>query len=345
MIRHISPKRFGRAALLGCAALALFACDEKQTLFQKKPTTSNSAKSPKDAIKPTTAPKGATKFTEKDVEAPQVFQKTAKALWDGRPSLGGVWVAHPDNKKPERVIIRNKANGKSVIGALFNRERSLPGPAFQLSSDAATALGVPAGSTIELTVTAMRVEKTPIVSKTKGPQPAPSEDIAISAIDTLDEPSKPAEKPKKISKWKARKMARDAEKAKVAGTVVAAGDIATKTLPKPPRRGANQKPAATTTPSKPAAKEKPVATPKPTAKETKGGKYAQLGLFSVESNAKGTLAKLKSKGLSGKIVTGNSNGKKYYRVLAGPAASSAEQKKILSAVKAMGFSDAYLVKG
>jgi len=85
-------------------------------------------------------------LVEHDVEAPDAFQYTGEGLWDGRPSLGGVWVAHPDVTDPERVIIRNQANGKFVIGALFRRERETPGPALQVSSDAADALGMLAGA-------------------------------------------------------------------------------------------------------------------------------------------------------------------------------------------------------
>ena len=59
------------------------------------------------------------KLVERDVEAPDVFQVTEAGLWDGRPSLGGVWVAHPDVTEPERVMIRNSANGKFVIGAFI----------------------------------------------------------------------------------------------------------------------------------------------------------------------------------------------------------------------------------
>ena len=84
----------------------------------------------------------ATELVERDVEAPEVFQVTEPGLWDGRPSLGGVWVAHPDVTEPERVIVRNEANGKFVIGALFRRERDIPGPRMQASSDAAAALGM-----------------------------------------------------------------------------------------------------------------------------------------------------------------------------------------------------------
>ena len=102
-----------------------------------------------------------TKLIERDVEAPEIFSATEQGLWDGRPSLGGVWVAHPDVKEPERVIIRNQANGKFVIGALFRREREIPGPRIQASSDAAAALGMLAGAPVALNVTALRREEGP----------------------------------------------------------------------------------------------------------------------------------------------------------------------------------------
>lgn len=98
---------------------------------------------------------------DRDAEAPDVFQKTEAGLWDGRPSLGGVWVAHPDVTDPQRVVVRNTTNGKSVIGALFRRERELPGPRFQVSSDAATKLGMLAGAPVELNVTALVRDTTP----------------------------------------------------------------------------------------------------------------------------------------------------------------------------------------
>lgn len=91
-----------------------------------------------------------------DVVAPEVFQATEAGLWDGRPSLGGIWVAHPDVTDPEKVLIRNAANGQSVIGALFRRERAMPGPRIQVSSEAAAELGMLAGAPVELSVTALR---------------------------------------------------------------------------------------------------------------------------------------------------------------------------------------------
>lgn len=107
-----------------------------------------------------------TTVVERDVEAPEVFYVSEAGLWDGRPSLGGVWVAHPDVTEPERVIIKNKANGKFVIGALFRRERAIPGPRVQLSSDAAAAISVLAGQPVEIEVTALRREEAPVVAET-----------------------------------------------------------------------------------------------------------------------------------------------------------------------------------
>jgi rare lipoprotein A len=86
------------------------------------------------------------RVVERDVEAPQVFSMEEPGLWDGRPSLGGVWIAHPGATDPERVLIRNSQTGASVVGALFRRERENPGPRFQISSEAANALGILPGA-------------------------------------------------------------------------------------------------------------------------------------------------------------------------------------------------------
>jgi cell division protein FtsN len=65
-------------------------------------------------------------------------------------------LVHPDVTDPERVIIRNQSNGKFVVGALFRRERDIPGPSLQMSSDAAASLGILAGAPAQLNVTALR---------------------------------------------------------------------------------------------------------------------------------------------------------------------------------------------
>ena len=135
------------------AAAAVSACTEgveNPFLQQKKPAATEEV---------TRNSSSAAKLPETDVEAPDVFSISEAGLWDGRPSLGGVWVAHPDVVDPERVIIRNTANNKFVVGALFRRERDNPGPRIQASSDAAVALGMLAGAPVQLSVTALRREE------------------------------------------------------------------------------------------------------------------------------------------------------------------------------------------
>lgn len=145
-----------RKILISLVSMAVLAgCEEGRqfNLFQPKPGTEAEAGGAAAAT--------STRLVERDVEAPEVFQVTDSGLWDGRPSLGGVWVAHPDVGEPERVIIRNQANTKFVIGALFRRERENPGPVLQVSSDAAAALGMLAGAPSQLQVTALRRETAP----------------------------------------------------------------------------------------------------------------------------------------------------------------------------------------
>ena len=145
---------FGGARKLGLmfgAVLVVAGCEEGGEFTLFKPKVEGEASVASAAA--------GQKTVERDVEAPDVFQVSEAGLWDGRPSLGGVWVAHPDVKEPERVIIRNPSNGKFVVGALFRRERENPGPRLQISSDAADALGMLAGAPKELNVTALRREE------------------------------------------------------------------------------------------------------------------------------------------------------------------------------------------
>jgi rare lipoprotein A len=128
-----------------------------------------------------------------DIEAPEVFQVTDTALWDGRPSLGGIWVASPDTKDPERVVMVNTANGQTVTGALFRRERDNPGPTLQISSDAADALGILAGQPAEIRVTALR--KSEAAAPAEAAPAASAEGTAVAGTegDAAAAPADPAE--------------------------------------------------------------------------------------------------------------------------------------------------------
>lgn len=198
-----------------------------------------------------------------EVEAPEVFQATDSALWDGRPSLGGIWVASPDAVDPERVVMFNPATGKTVKGALFRRERDNPGPRLQLSSDAAEALGVLAGMPTEIQVTALRKEEVveeivpeavaPIEADSVAAEAEPADGaeagadaatVAAAALDAVDagagagaeaasaaDPAAAAvtaEDPPKRKTWKEKraeaKAAREAKKAAAAAAEAAAGE-------------------------------------------------------------------------------------------------------------------------
>ena len=161
--------QYRRAAGLGSAAALMFLAGcQPGELFPQKPAEGADAATAEPQM------------IEQDIEKPDVFSVTDSGLWDGRPSLGGVWVAHPDVDEPERVIIRNTANDRFVIGALFRRERDNPGPALQVSSDAAEALGMLAGAPATLSVVALRREMVAVE------QPEPVVELtAASEIETM----------------------------------------------------------------------------------------------------------------------------------------------------------------
>lgn len=172
-----------RLCALGVATAALLAgCDDTGNFNLSMPSFGggNSTESASSSA----AASGQT--VERDVEAPDVFNVSDQGLWDGRPSLGGVWVAHPDVKEPERVIIRNEANGKFVIGALFRRERDLPGPRLQISSDAAASLDILAGAPAPLNVTALRREEAEVPAAETAP-------VDITTVPGVDAPTDIAE--------------------------------------------------------------------------------------------------------------------------------------------------------
>lgn len=304
---------FHTTALLA-AALALSACEPGANPFKA---------APKDGAVTTEArPQKSTRLVDRDVEAPQVYQVSADALWDGRPSLGGVWVASADVKDPERVIMRNPANGKFVIGALFRRERDNPGPPLQISSDAAEALGLLAGQPGKISVTALRREEAPEaapatpVLDTAEPLPA----AAAGAIDAGGVATQPLDAPA-TAPAKAKAKGKDKDKKKAAETAAIASAALDAAAPA-------AAPAASPAPAP--------AAPAPAA--SGAGRPIQIGFFSVEANAKRAVDKLAKAGVTAQAKAETSQGKTYWSVVArGDAA-------LLKKIKDAGFADAYLLK-
>lgn len=292
----LKTKLFMRGSILAAALVALAACDEDGNF--------NLSNSDADATAPAPIASGASvPLVERDVEAPEVFQVNEAGLWDGRPSLGGVWVAHPDVTDPERVIIRNTTNDKFVIGALFRRERDNPGPALQVSSDAAVELGLLAGAPTTLNVTALRREETPEIAP---------EAVATTDFDT---PAQIAATP--LDPIAGAAAAIDA--AQEAGQDPTEAPIV----------------AAAITPE-------PAAAPRPAASSL-DKPFVQIGIFSVEANATGTAERLRGDGLSTRVLAQESQGRPFWRVIVGPAPTAEDRAAILEKVKALGFADAYFV--
>ena len=251
---------------------------------------------------------------ERDIEAPEIFQATEAGLWDGRPSLGGVWVAHPDVKEPERVIIRSESNGKFVIGALFRRERQSPGPRLQVSSDAASALGMLAGSPTNLNVVALKREEV---------APPAEEAAAEAPVLATEVPAAPSVEE---------------------GTLDPVATGAAAALDAPAASGAAPAPAMAK-PLPPAAAPAPKPAPKPAAKPASGLRkpYIQIGIFSVEQNAENTATAMRQSGMVPTVKKQSASGKTFWRVLVGPAQTQSDLDTLLKKIKAEGFTDAYAV--
>lgn len=307
-----------RAILLATTAAFVMGCQGGGSPFAKKdkPATAEASAdgaAPADPGTPVVPGKKSVKLVDRDVEAPEVFSVTDMALWDGRPSLGGVWVASPDAVDPERVILRNPANGKFVIGALFRRERENPGPTLQISSDAAAALGLLAGQPGKVSVTALRREEAPSAAPDASkPILDQAETVATETLDPVAGAAAAIDKAEASGKGKKGKTAGGPE------APVVASSLETTAAPSAKAPAANA----------PAAK----------APADNGKGLIQIGIFSVEANAKRAVDTLGKAGVSATVREEKSQGKPFWSVTAKGGADA------LAKAKAAGFKDAYVLK-
>lgn len=348
------------------AATLLSGCEEAPKLAFLQPA---------DKTEKTPKAQNATQTGDRDVEAPEVFNTSEAGLWDGRPSLGGVWVAHPDVTEPERVIIRNTSNDKFVVGALFRREREIPGPRLQASSGAAEALGMLAGAPVKLEVTALRREEItpepPTPTEDTAEETTKSDDTSDSAKATAPAPAAvattslpPAKPAQDLDKTLSDAAAAiDASSDAAAQTTAAATDglsdpsVATPETGKAKRKGLfgglfakkNKETGpelaslegddALLAAADPAPAAKPA--PKPTSSLDKP--FIQVGIFSVEANASRAAKQMGSAGMLATIRQQELNGKPFWRVVVGPATNKSERSALLKSIKTEGYTDAYTV--
>lgn len=308
-----AARRLGRQktwATLGLVSTLLLAgCSETGGLNLKEAFQSN--ESGEEVVARASAD---TTLVEREVEAPEVFQAIEEGLWDGRPSLGGIWVAHPDVTDPERVMIRNASNGKFVVGALFRRERETPGPDFQASSEAAAALGMLAGAPTQLEVVALRKEAVPI---------AAPEIAAPTEADTLEEA--PTIETASLDPLAGAAAAIEAAAGTEVAATASAASVETEELLLNEAAIITEEEAQ----SDPAAGlEKP---------------FVQIGIFSDEENANRTADVLRGMGMVPTTRSFNRDGKPFWRLVVGPAETAQDRNQLLAQIKREGYRDAYPV--
>lgn len=343
----------GSAIFLVIGLFSLSACEEGLNLGQGTTTGAEAA-----APGSTTT----TRTGTRDVERPDIFTTTELALWDGRPSLGGIWIAHPDVGDPERAILINETTGQRVAGALFRRERDNPGPRLQLSSDAASALNILAGQPTEVTVTAVRREEIeveepdPVVSDEEVGEAAEAEATDAEAAASEDDGADAAAlatgaaaagaaseaKPRRNFFERIfgprRKPSVEAETPASAADSAAAPDVETQTLD-PVAATAAAAIARAEADDKPAPR--PARAEAPSSSEVRNP-FIQVGLFSVEGNAGAAASNLRQEGIVPSILQGERDGKSFWRVVVGPVTTANDQAAMLARVKRLGYSDAFL---
>lgn len=111
-------------------------------------------------------------------EKPEILDLSASVIWDGEQTLGGNWISHPDVDSPERVLIKNISNGKSIVGAIFQQTNKMKtGPAV-ISSDAAKALNIAQNDQTKVQIIAVRAaERTSITPTIAEPNKSDSASI------------------------------------------------------------------------------------------------------------------------------------------------------------------------
>lgn len=339
-----------RAVLISTAIFGLAACEEGFNL-------GGGTSADSDAPAPAVSADGAVR----EVERPDIFSTQEEALWDGRPSLGGIWVAHPDVTTPERAIVVNETTGQRIAAALFRRERDIPGPRVQLSSDAAGALNILAGQPTEVSIVVVRQEQIEV----EEPDPVISdEDIGEDAGET-DESGADAgaataaaaaaagateaaaeEKPRgnffqRLFGGNRRTTAPDTAAAADAGVEATAESasapaVETQTLD-PVTTGAAAAIAAADANDKPAPRPERAAAPSGLRNP-----FVQIGLFTVEANAFSARDNLRAAGIVPTVLEGSNDNGPFWRVIVGPVTTKDDQAELLAQVKSLGFRDAFL---
>ncbi|MEL7470806.1 MAG: SPOR domain-containing protein [Pseudomonadota bacterium] len=311
----------------------------------------------------TTSPQAISPFLR---PAPEIFEATGLAIWDGKRTLQGVWVAHPLASSARRVRIFNQNNGQAVDGALFKRDASGGGASVLISSEAAQLLGMDVGTPAELRIVAVSpvqrdtqpAQPTDQVAETESTEPVEAEQDAQSEPTGSEPETEATESPAEPETTETA----EATETDPDGEAAAATAVRTPTprpsVPEPqpePEPEADRpakeetefkfvtadEPEETETAAKPEPKEEPK-----TAARTSTLKlpFIQAGIFGVEANATKLVKRIEAKDLPAVGKTLTSKGRKLTRVLAGPFETVAERNAALRTIRGMGLKDAAPVR-
>ena len=264
--------------------------------------------------------------------APDIFEATGLAVWDGKRTLQGVWVAHPLATSARRVRIFNQNNGQAVDGALFKRDTADSGASILISSEAAQLLGMDVGTPSELRI------------------------VAVSPVQRSTEPEKPAEP--LVTNQANTQAANDTVAEVTAPKTEPASKTAELPAPTPTKKPEPNSDARSATAAVPAESDEPeketqisAITPVKPAKTATAATtsplklpFIQAGIFGVEENATKLIRRIKGKDMPAVGRALRSKGKKLTRVLAGPFQTVAERNAALRKIRAMGLKDAAPVR-
>ena len=271
---------------------------------------------------------------ERDVERPDIYELAARGLWDGRPSLGGRWVAVRDDINADRVRITNLDNDRQIEGALFKVEEGRPGPPIMVSSEAAEPLGMLPGAPARLHVVVVRTEQIEVLPEPGEAPPADTEEdgdgTAVAAA------------------------AGTAAAADAAVTPLSTEALETSVLDaldgSEPAPTPEPEPAPAPEPPAPAAQDELNALVAAAQAPTGIGGDLQLPYLQVASGsdraaAEAAVKKLNDAGYGARIRESTSDaGAAFFRVVAGPFGNEGGRRAALGAIRKLGYTDAFPVK-
>lgn len=291
-------------ALTGAAAFTLSACGGSPEA-ESTAMVAEDTPMAEDTLQPMEEPvEIAEVLREADILRPDLYNQTDMGLWDGRPSIGGAWIAHPLAGQAERVRITNLSNGFSAVGALFERDPTIPGPPFLISAEAATLLGAQPGVPTQFNVIALRREivgedNIPIAERTE-----PASSPVVTTLPVVEAEPAPATEP---------------QTSQVAATQ--------------PRPAVTAQPIASA-PLRPAAQSLAGTDAEPTLRP-----YIQVGVFAVAANAQKLATELETAGYTVDLASLEGRTRILTRVLVGPIATVGERNAIERRLTEDGYSD------